>query len=67
MNETMNKAIIYNDADVRVNWVYYVWECPYELRLSDDKADKYNFSNAILMRVMHAQLVEALWAKRNYI
>ena len=50
MNETMNKAIIYNDADVSVNWeelLIDVYASPGWLKLSDDEADKYSFSNAI--------------------
>ena len=67
INEAMNEGIVY--ADVSTNWerlLRYAYEYPSfsgKLVLSDDKADKYDFSNEILMRAMHTQLVEAHQAK----
>ena len=73
MNETINEANIYNNADVSANWarlLRHVHESNnsfLHVYLTDDKADKYNFSDAVLMQVMRTRLVEALRAKWTYL
>ena len=63
MNETiMNEGIIYNDADVSANWQTLLFSILKTSgpKLTDDKADKYGFGNAILMRMMCTELIEFL-------
>ena len=67
----MNNGIIYANVDVSVNWetlLRLVNESKdYDLKmyLANDKADKYDLGNAILMQAMCTQLVEALQTTWN--